>query len=596
MNTRSLVDRAIVALNILPHESLVVDFRDSLRGDVLRSVTSLGIQGVVVSEEFKLNARDDNTIGLYKNDGTWKLPPGDIKAIIVLGNPEQVGLKMLLSLMRRKINTLSFIDAVSHHSVGVKHLFAQHLCRRGQSWFAWHVDGVANSALNMLGRYSATRFCIRPNFMRPKATHHELEERCDSMFMSKRVQTVSAKEGKIVLINNGLAPGGAERQFVNTALGLRKNGLEVHIVVLKSGDKYFDFYRPILGDSIPVHNLYNFFDGPTRFEGEASSVSDCDMREFANYKELLPEVNWEEIARCAAVFRALEPHYVHAWQDSTSISAGVAAVLLGIKRVILSTRNMAPHRFAYHQAYMKPVYRALLKQPNVAMVNNSQQGAIDYAEWLGIPIGNVSVVRNGNDPPVDGRNEDVTAFARRYGLSREHKTTVGAVFRFWPEKDPMLWLKVATLLTDRHPNLQLVLIGDGPLKPEMELFADTCGLKSRLVLPGYLEDPIPAVLCMDVFLMTSLYEGTPNVLIEAQMAGVPVVATDAGGCRDVITDGVTGYIVPDRNPVGLADKISLILSDPALRSKMSSCAAELARAKFGVQNMIADTLKAYAWK
>ena len=91
------------------------------------------------------------------------------------------------------------------------------------------------------------------------------------------------------------------------------------------------------------------------------------------------------------------PSVVHAWQDSTSIKAGIAAVIAGVPRIVLASRNATPINFTYYQDYMYPAYRALASLESIVFLNNSEAGAVDYTQWLGMPRERFVVVRNGVD-------------------------------------------------------------------------------------------------------------------------------------------------------------------------------------------------------
>jgi glycosyltransferase involved in cell wall biosynthesis len=98
---------------------------------------------------------------------------------------------------------------------------------------------------------------------------------------------------------------------------------------------------------------------------------------------------------------------------------------------------------------------------------------------------------------------------------------------------------------------------------------------------------------MDALLLTSVTEGLPNVVIEAQAAGVPVVSTDVGGVREIIDDGRTGFAVSEATATGLADRILRILSDSQWMESAKAEARMSARARFADDAMIARTLAVY---
>jgi glycosyltransferase involved in cell wall biosynthesis len=111
-------------------------------------------------------------------------------------------------------------------------------------------------------------------------------------------------------------------------------------------------------------------------------------------------------------------------------------------------------------------------------------------------------------------------------------------------KNHQAFLRVAARLTPRYPDAEFVLVGDGPLRSELEVYARACGLGDRLRFLGD-RDNMPAVLsALDITVLPSSSESLSNVILESMAAGVPVVATNVGGNPELIQDGQTGFLVP----------------------------------------------------
>jgi glycosyltransferase involved in cell wall biosynthesis len=115
----------------------------------------------------------------------------------------------------------------------------------------------------------------------------------------------------------------------------------------------------------------------------------------------------------------------------------------------------------------------------------------------------------------------------------------------------------------------------------------------RVRLLGYVEDLGDWYAAFDALLLTSLNEGAPVVAIEAQAAGVPVVATDAGGTRTVVADGETGFVVPIGDVEALADRLRRLRDDPALRAQLGSVGRARMRDAFSTERMVADVERVY---
>jgi glycosyltransferase involved in cell wall biosynthesis len=138
----------------------------------------------------------------------------------------------------------------------------------------------------------------------------------------------------------------------------------------------------------------------------------------------------------------------------------------------------------------------------------------------------------------------------------------------------------------------LVLAGDGELREDVVLLARQLGVEDRVRLLGYVDEIADWYAAFDAFLLTSLNEGSPVAAIEAQAAGVPVVATDAGGTRTVVEDGETGFVVPIGDLDAIADRLRR-LRDPETHARMAETGRARMRAQFSTERMIRDHERVY---
>lgn len=157
-------------------------------------------------------------------------------------------------------------------------------------------------------------------------------------------------------------------------------------------------------------------------------------------------------------------------------------------------------------------------------------------------------------------------FRRPAGPS-PHGETIGCVARLVEVKGPLDLLEAMAHVAARFPRARLLLVGDGPLRAQVEGRIRDLGLQDRVVLAGRLEDPAPALREMDVFALPSHNEGMGRAAVEAMAAGLPVVATRVGGLPDVVSADA-GILVPPRDPVALAEALCRLLGDPDLRRRL----------------------------
>ena len=119
------------------------------------------------------------------------------------------------------------------------------------------------------------------------------------------------------------------------------------------------------------------------------------------------------------------------------------------------------------------------------------------------------------------------------------------------------------------------------------------GLSNRVFLLGERND-VPSILASsDVFVLPSNWEGLPYTVIEAMMAGLPVVATSVGGVPELVEDGVTGFLVPRSDPEALAEALQRLIDDPELRERMGKAGRQKAMCEFTLDRMLRETEKVY---
>ena len=397
--------------------------------------------------------------------------------------------------------------------------------------------------------------------------------------------------GRVVLVNSGLAAGGAERQLVNTLIGLKTTASLESVILLAEylhASPDMSFYLPQLQTAgVPVHQVRS-----AAKYGDTHIVSP----DLAELLDLIPQHLTAEILNLASEFRSRRPEIVHAWQDSTSIKAGIAAMIAGVPRVLVSSRNVSPPHFAYHQDYMRCAYRAMADWWNITFINNSNAGAQDYAQWLDLPVSRFRIIRNGVDLSslTPASSLLVEQFKARHNIP-VGVPIVGSIFRFWPEKRPLLWLETAAYVSKQRTDVHFLVVGWGPMRREMEALIKKQKLSERIHIVDAQNEIAAPLSCMNVFLLTAQYEGTPNVLLESQWLGIPVVATDSGGTKEAVDEGLTGWISPMAKPDCIGQLILDILEKASFAERVRIEGPAFIRQRYGVSKMLRETLDAYGY-
>ena len=397
---------------------------------------------------------------------------------------------------------------------------------------------------------------------------------------------------RVVAISSTLAPGGAERQLVTMLSGLSEPTfqLDLSLFCTSLAPRYRrDFFLPVLdGTSIDIVVL--------NFDAVTDYITEPEVAPFAPIIRHFPPDMVAPIAFWLREFRRRQPEVVHAWQDSTNLMAVVAALLAGVPRIILCCRSVRPDNPRRRlRRFMKDAYQAVLSHPSVVMSNNSRAGANDYADWLGIDPARVDVVYNGIDfdrLDSNAKAEETERSRRELGIP-EGAPILGGVYRMSEEKRPLLWLDVAAVVARQNPDVHFVICGDGPMRDEMIKYAAGLGIGGRVHMPGAQSNIGSWFKMMDVVMLTSRHEGLPNVLLEAQSLGVPVVAPDVGGMSEVVEQGVTGWTIRNADAAKLAERVLFCLTDRAWRATAVAQAPSFVRERFGIQSMLRRNLEVY---
>ena len=392
---------------------------------------------------------------------------------------------------------------------------------------------------------------------------------------------------RLIMAISTLRAGGAERQFMTTAAGLHDRGADLRIFASNAGQEPAGGF---FGDNLSLAGVPVVEPGATVSLDEKLTGTPCES--LLPLLRIMPGPEADQLATYIRLFEDERPTVLQVWQDASGVIASVAALLTGVPRIIICTRSLAPDRkVGRNRVYLRDAYREILALPHVHLFNNSAAGAADYRRWLDLPGLEVGVIENGFDfAAIDAlRDETAVADNRKRVLTRGQGNVVGGVLRFSEEKRPDLWLETAALLRSRGHDWSFVMIGDGPMRPAMETYARSLGLDGHVTFLGNRKDVHCWYPAFDALLLTSRVEGLPNVLVEAQAHGVPVVTTDVGGARQTLQDGTTGFAVVDAQADDLAERLERLLvqdRDPVSRSRQCR---DFVEERFGIDRMIERT-------
>ncbi|MEJ1237905.1 glycosyltransferase [Chryseolinea sp. T2] len=200
----------------------------------------------------------------------------------------------------------------------------------------------------------------------------------------------------------------------------------------------------------------------------------------------------------------------------------------------------------------------------------------------------VITLRNGvNVNHFSRKLVDRTSVKRGLAIP-EDDFVIGTVAVFRTQKRLDVWLDIASKLAAAHSNIHFLIVGDGPLKEMLQERINALGLKQRVHLPGLQSDVRPYLAAMDLYLMSSQFEGLPIALLEAMAMECPVVATNAGGIGEVVRNEIDGLLTSVDEPELLFELSKRVLADAALRKRLSVASRDRIVDRFTMREMVAQ--------
>jgi glycosyltransferase involved in cell wall biosynthesis len=299
---------------------------------------------------------------------------------------------------------------------------------------------------------------------------------------------------KVCLLAGTLGQGGAERQLFYIAQALKSAGCAVRVLSLTQGEMWEARLREI---GVPV----------TWVGQEKSRVA--------------------RLRAIVAELRSDKPHILQSAHFYANFYAAPAGRLAGV-RDIGAIRSDA---FSEARVHGRAAGILCMKLPRLLAVNS--QVAMRNAQTLGVPARRLHFLPNVID----------SAHFAPCTCSKSAELHLVAVGRLSEEKRFDRFLRVIAHLRGQKTSVRGTLVGDGPLRSTLENQARALKIADIVSFTGNVSDPRPYLQAAQVAMLTSVFEGTPNVLLEAQACGLPVVATNVGGVRDVVRDGETGLLI-----------------------------------------------------
>lgn len=276
---------------------------------------------------------------------------------------------------------------------------------------------------------------------------------------------------------------------------------------------------------------------------------------------------------------SVQPDLIHTWifaADAYGRAAGMAA---GVKHFVCGLRCVDPWKSGYELI----IDRRLARRTNRIVANSP--GVRDFYIAKGLPAEKMTVIPNAavaaRPCPQITRQE----LLDELGLP-DNVHLLGIIGRFWPQKRIKDAIWAADLLKVVRDDVHLLVIGDGPQRERLLKYRRQVEIADKVHFLGERTDVAALLPHFDLLWSTSGYEGQSNAIMEAMSAGVPIVATDIPGTRDLVVEGETGYLVPVGDRAALARAAQRIIDNPDLAEQLGQAARRRMADEFSLDKMI----------
>ncbi len=368
------------------------------------------------------------------------------------------------------------------------------------------------------------------------------------------------KTGIAFVIDTINSIGGTEKQLLGLMSQLDEKRFDKHLVCLKPPDAYVHF-NTVSMEEHSAHFTYYQCD-----IGSLMSV-ECAAATF----------------RLAKYLKEKEIDIVQTYFTDAQIVGVLAGKLAGVKKIVCCRRDLG----FWHNRELLILTRTLDKLVDRFLVNShAVKSQVARDEW--VHPDKISVIYNGIDKYRFNGNSNPENFAFDFFDSQENYC-IGTLANFSRHvKRVDVFIKAAAEVLKTVPNAYFCIAGEGCLRKELEELGDALGISDRVLFLGAVKDIPACIKHWDVGVLSSESEGLSNAIIEYMATGLPVVATAVGGNKELIRNGVNGFLVPNGDYCSMAQKLCDLLKDDRARKDMGENGKRMVSERFGWEKIIGD--------
>ncbi len=358
---------------------------------------------------------------------------------------------------------------------------------------------------------------------------------------------------KVCQVIPTLVQGGAEKQMSLLARHLDAERFESQVVVLTHGGP---LEQELENAGVPVHLV-------------------------GKRRKLDPT----SLFRLTRKIRQLRPDVVHTWLFAGNSYGRVAAKLAGVPVIVAGERSVDPWKRGWHHF----IDRRLLPVTDTIATNTF--AVRDFYAQHGIAASKFTIIPNAVIPG-NIKTLQREEFFKRLRM-QPRGIVVGAVGRLWKQKGYQDLIWAAELLRMAHEDVWLVIVGDGPDRDKLLHYRDQVRAHPAVKMVGHRADAAELMSCFDILWNGSLYEGQSNTILEAMSLGIPVVASDIPGNRDLVVHNETGLLFPLGDVETLCRQTLSLINDESRRRVMGQQAIARIQSEFSLKKMVEAYEKLY---
>jgi glycosyltransferase involved in cell wall biosynthesis len=280
---------------------------------------------------------------------------------------------------------------------------------------------------------------------------------------------------------------------------------------------------------------------------------------------------------------------VHVHSQEAGFTARWLARFGGIRTIFYTPQTVDIRQSQWQNLYA--LLECAIARTTSRIISVTQVDAQRMVSW-GIPAEKLSVVPNGIDLSLFENLEDHDQSCRKLSLD-PNRPVIMQVGRLNPQKDPEMFVHGAKIIVQACPQAQLVWIGEGSLNNLVKSEIRAVGLQNNIHLLGRIDQAYRFMAAADIVTLTSRWEGLPYSLLEAMACAKPVVSTAVNGCKELVIDGETGFLVDVGDACSWADRVNQLIANQQLAQAMGSAGRLRVETKYSLAEMISQIERAY---